>query len=217
MWVFFWQGIRYTKSIKQTFHSKFEPMKQYVLLFLMIFASCIAIAQEEENPKQLVSIVGKVTDKSTGEILSGVTVVNQHRNSSEYSKRNGFYSIVAAEGDIIRFTSVGYKPVYMRVNKEAGSRETIMIGMEPDVNMIDSVVVSLPSLDELNDALMSVDVGTDENRTLAENNENTFNILESIEEAPGKGPVTFVSDIINNKIKKKMRKPGRKKVLPKEK
>lgn len=188
-------------------------MKKIIGIFI-VFISFMQTMNAQDKEKY-VSFVGQITEIESGAVMPEVTVTNETRNNTVFSKRNGFYSIVAAKGDIIRFSHVGFDPVYMRVNDSAKSKETIMVQMTKSDIAIDEVVVSMPSLDELNDYFMDVDVEADKSRELSEQNPDTFRILDKIEKpAPG-GPVSFLKKAVFDKIKKKSRKKHKAKSLPK--
>ena len=192
------------------------------MLFLVNFAHSQNDQEQETNDQaedyRYVSIAGQIKDATSGDIISGVKITNETRNNANLSKQNGFYTIVAVTGDIIRFSHLGYEPIYMKVNQDAGSKETVMIEMDPSDVYIEEVVVgTLPSLDELNDAFMALDVDDDLSRELAEQNPDTFNILESIDEPAPAGPVSFLKKHVFDKIKQKKKKKGRAKELPKYK
>ena len=197
-------------------------MKRIYLILTVCLATFVSLnstsAQAVKDSLRYVSIAGQIKNAQSGDILSGVKITNESRNNTVISKGNGFYSIVAVTGDIIRFTHVGYEPIYMKVNNDAGSTETVMVQMDPSDIYIEEVVVGeLPSLDELDEAFMALEVDDDKSRELAEKNPETFRILEEIEEpAPG-GPVSFLKKHVFDKIKKKSKKPGRAKNLPKYK
>lgn len=188
---------------------------QFLLVLFFGFYGSIALAQDTE-PKFL-SIAGRIQDADSGEPLGGVRIINQTRNSEVLSKSNGFYSIVAAPGDVVRFSSIGFEPAYMKINETDNTKATVMIHLKPDAYYIEEVIVSLPSLNELNDYFMSLEVDDDMSRSLAEANPETFKILDNIEEPPPGGPVSFLKDAVFDKIKQKSKKPGRAKQLPKYK
>ncbi len=185
----------------------------YIILLVAVFISETVLAQSDSV--KYISIAGRIDDLDTGAPMGGVMIVNQTRNSEVLSKQNGFYSIVAAPGDIIRFSSVGYEPEYMRINPSNNTKATVMIHLKQDDYYIEEVIVSLPSESELNDYFMSLEVDEDPDRALAEANPETFKILDNIEEPPPGGPVSFLKDKVFDKMKKKKRKPSRSKSLPK--
>lgn len=215
-------------------------MKAYLILFTGLFSASVLFAQEPEITEyqtveevvletseqteeddaelKLISIAGQIVDIDTGEAKGGVKVVNETRNQINASKVSGYYSIVAAPGDIIRFSHIGYEPEYMRINDFDGTKTFVKIHLTQDDYYIEEVIVGeLPSESELNDYFMSVDVGDDLSREIVEANPDTFKILDNIKEPPPGGPVSFLKKNVFDKIKKKKKKPGRTGKLPKYK
>jgi len=184
-----------------------------VFLFLLFFGFQLQAQVEQEK---YLSIAGRIVDLDSGDPMGGVKIVNETRNNIVASKINGFYSIVAAPGDIIRFTHVGYEPEYMRINQTESTKATVMIHLKQDDYYIEEVIVgNLPSADELNDYFMSLEVDADLSREIVEANPQTFKILDNIEEPPPGGPVSFLKKHVFDKLKQKKKKPGRTKNLPK--
>jgi len=196
-------------------------MKRIIQIIAVIaFVTIGAFQAEAQNDSlRYVNIAGRINDANTGKILRGVKIYNESRDYGQVSKNNGFYTLVVVTGDIIRFSHVGYEPVYMRINANADSKETIMIVMKESANYIEEVIVDadLPSESELGKAIMALDIDEDKGRELAEQNPDTFNILDTINTPPPGGPVSFLKKHVFDKIKEKKRKPGRKGKLPKYK
>jgi len=215
-------------------------MKAYYLLIVLFCSVFSAVAQESEEtadqpvdvvaqetieqsdsePKELklISIAGQTIDMESGDALGGVKIINETRNQTIASKVSGYYSIVAAPGDIIRFSHIGYEPEYMRINDFDGTKTFVKIHLTEDAYFIEEVIVGeLPSESELNDYFMSVDVGDDISREIVEANPETFKILDNIKEPPPGGPVSFLKKHVFDNIKKKKKKPGRSNKLPKYK
>lgn len=195
------------------------------LLFVfvvLLFIGQKSLAQEENTEEQTeyryVSIAGQIKDSKSDDVLSGVKITNETRNNAKLSNQEGFYTIVAVTGDIIRFSHIGYEPMYMKVNQTASSKETVMVELDPSDVYIEAIQVgALPSLDELDEAFMALEVEKNKSRELTERNPETFTILEEIEEPGPGGPVSFLKKHVFDKIKKKSKKKGRAKKLPKYK
>lgn len=189
-------------------------MRFALMTFLITMFSGLSLAQEDSL--RYVSISGLIKDEVNGEILRGVKIYNETREYGSLSKSNGFYTIVAVTGDIIRFSAVGYAPLYMQIEEEARTREIVSVNMEQSDVYIEEVVVGeLPALDQLNAAFMALDIDDDPGRELASRNPDTFNILDNIDTPAPRGPVSFLKKHVFDKIKQKKRKPGKAKKLPK--
>ncbi len=74
---------------------------------LLLAASLHSIAQQ--------TLKGKLFDERTDSVLAGVTIYNTTRNAYTLSGSDGAYSLSAAEGDKVVFSSIGYKSDTVKV------------------------------------------------------------------------------------------------------
>jgi len=81
-------------------------------------------------------ITGKITDES-GAPLGGVSIQIKGTNRGTASDANGSFSISADPGETLEFTMIGYKTHSIKV----GSETSLSIRMEPDVALLEQVVV----------------------------------------------------------------------------
>lgn len=79
---------------------------------------------------------GTVTDAQTGKPLLAVTVVNAYTQQSTLTDDHGFYVIPARQGDMIAFTSIGYRTVE-QAKPISVIIATMNITMEPTNYMLD--------------------------------------------------------------------------------
>ena len=86
---------------------------------------------------QNVIVTGTVTNKTTGKLLSGVTVSNAKTKKSTQTDEKGSFSISTPVGSVLLFSYVGMTPVKHTVT-EGGSIE---IAMVEDVKAVDEIVV----------------------------------------------------------------------------
>lgn len=98
------------------------------LLFCLMCLPVLAFAQ----PK----VSGTVTD-SNGEPLIGVTVVNVNTNAGVQTNFDGEYTIAATQGNVLKFTYLGFATQSLTVNGE--SLDVVMI---EDAHSLDEVVVT---------------------------------------------------------------------------
>lgn len=99
-----------------------------LLLFSMI--SVVAMAQQK--------ITGLVTDKKDQQPLPGVTVSVLGTNIGSATDADGKFSISAANGQTLLFTSVGYINKTIKVTKES----VINVQMEADAKELTEVVIT---------------------------------------------------------------------------
>jgi CarboxypepD_reg-like domain len=61
------------------------------------------------------SVNGKIYSATTDSVLSAVTVYNKTQKLSSYSGKDGSYRIIAAEGDTLIFSAIGFTPAVLTV------------------------------------------------------------------------------------------------------
>ncbi len=85
------------------------------------------------------AITGKVTNKSTGEPLSGVTVIVKGTNNGTKSDGNGNFSLTAQTGSILKISYVGMADKEITVT--TANAGALTIELEPLANSMNEVVV----------------------------------------------------------------------------
>ncbi len=83
------------------------------------------------------TISGNVTDQN-GLPLPGVSIVVVSTTTGTQTDFDGNYSILASEGDVLRFSYIGQKTI----NRTIGSDSTINLQMEEDAQALEEVVVT---------------------------------------------------------------------------
>ncbi len=103
---------------------------------LMLFA-VLGLMLSQSIYAQPKTVTGTVTDATTNETLPGVNVIIKNTTTGTSTDMNGFYSISAAPGQVLVFTSLGYANQEVTV----GASNRIDVKMSPDVEFIEEVVV----------------------------------------------------------------------------
>lgn len=113
-------------------------VKMFPLLCITFTALSMNAAPMPTEPLEMVqqTITGTITDE-TGSPLPGVNVLVVGTTSGTQSDFDGNYSIVASQGDVLRFSYLGL----MTKDVEVGSATTLNVSMEEDVSTLDEVVV----------------------------------------------------------------------------
>ncbi|WP_053971497.1 SusC/RagA family TonB-linked outer membrane protein [Mangrovimonas sp. ST2L15] len=102
-----------------------------ILTLFLAFVVHLSFAQEK-------TISGTISDEN-GLPLPGVNIIVKGTTNGTQTDFDGNYSISASQGSVLVYTFVGYTPKEMTV----GSSSTISFAMEPDVQAIDEVVISV--------------------------------------------------------------------------
>jgi hypothetical protein len=102
-------------------------MKKFVLYFLLISGPIVANAQFEKLKDSVVEVYGFVmtADSLTG--IPGVTISVKGRNQGTFSNDQGVFDIALLKGDVIEFTSIGYKPIKVIIPRDIPGNHYSMI------------------------------------------------------------------------------------------
>lgn len=119
-------------------------------------------------------------------------VYNKTRKSGRLADLYGYFSIVAAPGDEIRFSSVSYKDSYLTIpDTITGDKYTMYYMMETDTFLLQPVYIyPWPSRDEIADAFVNFDV-PDDDLERAKNNLAQADMRDRVLGTPGDGGVNF--------------------------
>lgn len=101
-----------------------------ILTLLLAFVVQISFAQEK--------IVSGTVSEASGS-LPGVSVLIKGSKKGTETDFDGKYSIKAKQGDVLRFSYLGYKVV----EKKVGNSSTINVNLEEDANVLDEIVIGL--------------------------------------------------------------------------
>src|SRR5688572_32597375 len=87
-------------------------MKKFIQ-YILVFVLCIpfaAKAQFEQLKDSVVQLYGVVMTADSLMAIPSVSVVIKGQNRGTYTNEQGVFSIVVMKGDVVEFTSIGYKP-----------------------------------------------------------------------------------------------------------
>ncbi len=127
--------------------------------FSRLFAiACILVGLYGSVYGQAVTVRGKVTDKTSGESLTGVTVAEKGGTRSSMTDEDGVYSISVDGNAILVFSYIGYPTVELSVS----GRTNIDVELEGEISMLDEVVAigyAVNRKQDLSVAVSSINVG----------------------------------------------------------
>lgn len=96
------------------------------------------------------TVSGTISDEN-GLPMPGVSVLVKGTNNGTQTDFDGNYSITAASGDILSFSSIGYHTL----EADVGDSSNISFGMQVDVSSIDEVVITAMGIKRKRDAVTS--------------------------------------------------------------
>ena len=143
----------------------FAPMGYQKNLFSALFVLSIIIASNitsyaQTNNKQLVQLSGLVL---TSDSLIGVpytTVIVKGTGRGTISNGQGFFSIVAAQGDVLVFTSIGFKDGYYQISDTLDEkRYSIVQLLTLDTFFLpETMVFPWPTKEQFREAFLSLNI-----------------------------------------------------------
>ena len=119
------------KAAKPVFGVSPAPTKRALLTILAILAIAMLRAQQ-------IAVSGQVTDRETGELLIGVTVMEKGTDKGTVTDLSGKYAITVATDAILVFSYTGLKTQEQSVQ----GRAILDISMLPEVTYLDDIVVT---------------------------------------------------------------------------
>lgn len=136
--------------------------KAIISICCLLLISNKCFSQSSEADSNLVQLSGLVLD-GAGDVLLPVAYTNvfiKGRSTGTFADIKGFFSIVARKGDIVRFTSVGYKTFEYLVPKSlASERYSIVQLMTRDtINLPETIIFPWPSREHFTTDFLAMDV-----------------------------------------------------------
>lgn len=154
-------------------------MSYYSFRIVFLLSNCLLtggfalFAQQIDGDNQLVQFSGLVLDGTNSELLPVpfATIAIRDKGRGTYADFNGFFSIVVEKGDIISFTSIGYRTVEFQIpDTLKDNRLPIVQLMSRDTfNLPETVVFPWPSKEHFKIEFLAMDVTSDMQRRALEN------------------------------------------------
>ena len=150
---------------------------RYILVAALVFLSPVLNGAALEG-----FVRGKVTDKNSGEPLTGVYVI-YGKNLGTTTGQEGFYLIKTVPGKVaISFQFIGYGSVTEIVTVTENDTVVLNIGMELKVREIDQIVISANKTEQ---KIAELTVSMDIIKTAFISDNHITNAQELINKTPG--------------------------------
>lgn len=143
---------------------------QYISI-LLFFVPLVAKAQFETYKDSVVQLYGVVMSADSLKALPSVSIVVRGRNQGTISSEQGVFSIPILRGDIIEFTSVGYKPKLVTIPQNLVGNEQSMIQLmvEDTVYLPATIIKKRPSREEFERDFVNAQVPDDQQEIARQN------------------------------------------------
>jgi CarboxypepD_reg-like domain len=173
-------------SGKQKQHKHFaevQIMKQFLqyLLFIVLLFPLAAKAQEHEGyMDSVIQFYGVVLTADSLQALPSVSVSVKGRNQGTITSSQGVFSIPLLKGDVIEFTSVGFKPKTVTIprNIEGTQYSIIQLMVTDTIYLAATIIKPRPSREQFERDFVKTEF-PDDNLELARknNSEETRRVL----------------------------------------
>lgn len=102
-------------------------MKRLIPYILLLAAPCVVHAQFDKLKDSVVEIYGVVMTADSLKAIPAVSVVVKDRNQGTYTNDQGVFSLVVLRGDVVEFSSVGYKTIDYKISDTIHENTVSMI------------------------------------------------------------------------------------------
>ena len=149
-------------------------MKKFIKYFLVaiILLPAAANAQFEGFKDSVVQLYGVMMTADSLQAIPAVSVIVQGQNRGTISNDQGVFSIVVLKGDVIQFSSIGFKPKTIIVPKNIpGNQYSIIQLMVTDtVYLAATIIRQRPSREQFERDFLNTKVPDDELEIARKNN-----------------------------------------------
>ena len=143
---------------------------QYIL-FLLFLIPVVGKAQFETYKDSVVQLYGVVMSADSLKALPSVSIMVKGRNQGTISSEQGVFSIPILRGDIVEFTSVGYKPKLVTIpkNLEGNQQSMIQLMVEDTVYLPATIIKKRPTREEFERDFVTTKVPADDQEIARQN------------------------------------------------
>ncbi|PRY53713.1 hypothetical protein B0I27_103183 [Arcticibacter pallidicorallinus] len=173
-------------------------MRIFIAALIMMYVTGFAQAQD----KPLVQFSGIIYNVDSNVVVPYVTVTNKNKSNRTVSANfQGYFSFVAAQGDTILFSAVGYRREALVIPDMEGEKSyTVVVKMKPVVVNLPMVsVLPWASVDEFTKEFMSMKFA-DDDLEIAKKNVARSSLLAMARDLPRDGQEMRGVNFQNNHI-----------------
>lgn len=160
----------YLSTMKMSYNS----FRTHLALVACLFITGISLhAQQPGSDNQLVQFSGLILDGTNADLLPVpfATIAVKDKGRGTYADFNGFFSMVVEKGDVITFTSIGYRQVSFQIpdTLEDNRLPIVQLMTRDTFNLPETVVFPWPSKEHFKIEFLAMDVTSDMQRRALEN------------------------------------------------
>ncbi|HUB61193.1 MAG TPA: carboxypeptidase-like regulatory domain-containing protein [Puia sp.] len=116
-------------------------MKRLILYLLLLVAPYAVHAQFDKLKDSVVEIYGVVMTADSLKAIPAVSVTVKDRNQGTYTSDQGVFSLVVLKGDVVEFSSVGYKTIDYKIPYDSGNQISMIQLMVIDAKYLPATII----------------------------------------------------------------------------
>ena len=149
-----------------------------VLRYILVFLFCLPFAskaQFEQLKDSVVQLYGVVMTADSLMAIPSVSVVIKGQNRGTYTNEQGVFSIVVMKGDVVEFTSIGYKPKAVEVprNIDGNQYSVIQLMVTDTVYLPVTIIKPRPTREQFERDFVRANIPADAYEIARQNNDAT--------------------------------------------
>ena len=139
-------------------------MKKIILYIIVLTAPFFAQAQFDKLRDSVVQLYGFVMTSDSLQAIPGVTIAVKGRNQGTFTNDQGVFEIPLLKGDVIVFSSIGYKSVTVQIAPDLKGNEYSMVQLMTDSAQYlpVSIIKPLPTRDQFDRDFVNTTVPDDQ-------------------------------------------------------
>ncbi len=150
-------------------------MKKLLSYFFIacLFLPAVAHAQFESFKDSVVQLYGIVMTADSLKGIESVSVVVKGQNRGTVTNEKGIFSIVVLKGDMVEFTSIGFKPKTIKIptNLVGNQHSIIQLMVNDTVYMAATIIKSRPSREQFERDFVNTKIPDDDISIARKNND----------------------------------------------
>jgi hypothetical protein len=119
-------------------------MKKALLYIIVLSSPFFARAQFDKLRDSVIQVYGFVMTSDSLKGIPGVTVKVVGRNQGTFTNDQGVFELPLLKGDVIEFSSIGYKPIQAAISRDLKGNQYSMIQLMTDTAIYLEVTIIKP-------------------------------------------------------------------------
>ncbi len=145
------------------------------LALLIALMPVSAFAQFEKLKDSVIQLYGVVMTADSLQGIPSVSIAIKGQNRGTFSNEEGVFSIVVMKGDLVEFTSIGYKPKLVEIPRNIeGNHYSMVQLMVTDTQYLPATIIRpRPTREQFDRDFLNTDVPADQYEIARQNTEES--------------------------------------------